>query len=176
MDICSLLSARGALYGEADTARIRFDPIFREICASNSCGYYGACWTCPPDAGEIDALMLKVKSFTGAIVFTTTRPLEDSFDIEGMHEASRLHNQLVQEVQREAKAQFAQAWVLGAGTCGVCETCTKRENQPCRFPERAVTSLEACGVDVYQLAKLAGLKYINGANTVTYFGMLLYNP
>ncbi len=176
MDIRSLLTARNAPYGAIETARIRFDPIFREICASNKCGYYGACWTCPPDAGEIDALMQTVKSFSNAIVFSTTLPLEDSFDIEGMHEASRLHNGLVQEVQREAKAQFSQAWVLGAGSCGVCETCTKRENLPCRFPERAITSLEACGVDVYQLAKLAGLKYVNGANTVTYFGMLLYNP
>jgi hypothetical protein len=37
-----------------------------------------------------------------------------------------------------------------------------------------VVPLEAAGVDVTQLAKLAGMAYINGKNTVTYFGLLLY--
>ena len=176
MDIRSLLTARNAPYGAIETARIRFDPIFREICASNKCGYYGACWTCPPDAGPLDELMARVRGYARALVFQTIYPLEDSFDIEGMHEASLRHNRLVQAVQAAAKASGEDCFVLGAGACGACNTCTKREGKPCRSPERAVVSLEACGVDVSQLAKLAELKYINGANTVTYFGVLLYHP
>ena len=38
----------------------------------------------------------------------------------------------------------------------------------------AVVPIEAAGVDVTQLAKLSGLPYINGKNTFTYFGLLLY--
>lgn len=64
---------------------------------------------------------------------------------------------------------------LGAGGCKVCPTCAKREGQPCRYPENAMPSLESCGVNVYNTAKAAGLKYINGQNTVTYFGMVLWN-
>jgi len=174
--IQELLSARGARFGEADVSQIRFDPEYRVLCEKNSCGFYGACWTCPPDAGTLESRMEQVRSFERAVVFQTVFPLEDSFDIEGMHEASLRHNRLVQEVQSAAKAQGLRCIVLGAGACGVCETCTKRENLPCRFPERAITSLEACGVDVSFLAKLAGLRYINGANTVTYFGVLFYHP
>ncbi|MBP5294985.1 MAG: DUF2284 domain-containing protein, partial [Lachnospiraceae bacterium] len=41
-------------------------------------------------------------------------------------------------------------------------------------PDKTLLSLEACGVDVYQTAKAAGLPYNNGANTVTYFGLILF--
>ena len=35
-------------------------------------------------------------------------------------------------------------------------------------------SMESYGVNVYQTAQQAGLKYINGQDTVTYFGMVLW--
>ena len=176
MEIADILLEHGARYGEAEVSQFRFDPEFRALCEKNTCGFYGACWTCPPDAGTLDELIARVRGYERALVFQTVYPLEDSFDIEGMHEASVRHNRLVQAVQAAAKASGEDCFVLGAGACGACNTCTKREGKPCRSPERAVVSLEACGVDVSQLAKLAELKYINGANTVTYFGVLLYHP
>jgi hypothetical protein len=36
-------------------------------------------------------------------------------------------------------------------------------------------SLEAYGVNVSKLAASAGMKYINGQNTVTYFGAVLFS-
>ena len=36
-------------------------------------------------------------------------------------------------------------------------------------------SLEGYGVDVYNTTKDTPLKYINGQNTVTYFGMILFS-
>ena len=41
-------------------------------------------------------------------------------------------------------------------------------------PALAMSSLEAYGIDVAQLAKQAGMKYINGVNTVTYFGAVFF--
>lgn len=60
------------------------------------------------------------------------------------------------------------------GGCRLCRVCAKRDNQPCRHPEAALTSLECCGIDVYHTTKDTDLKYINGTNTVTYFGMVLF--
>ena len=65
---------------------------------------------------------------------------------------------------------------LGAGGCGVCESCAKKTNEPCRFPEKAMPSLEAYGINVSELAKASGMNYINGQNTVTYFGAVLFSP
>ena len=41
-------------------------------------------------------------------------------------------------------------------------------------PDLAMPSLESYGVNVYQTAQQAGLAYINGQDTVTYFGMVLW--
>lgn len=155
-------------------AEIPFDASFRDACVQNYCGYYDRCWTCPPDAGEIGELIARVRSFDQAVVFQTISPLEDSYDIEGMHDAAVAHNRLTLRVQDKWRELEARCTVLGAGTCGVCDTCTKPSGAPCRFPDRAITSLEACGVDAFSLAKKCGLRYINGQNTVTYFGILLY--
>jgi len=175
MRVTELLTNENITFAVVDTAQIRFDPMFRELCQKNTCGFYGACWTCPPDAGTIEELMEQAKQHTHTLVFQTVHPLEDSFDIEGMHEASVKHNRLVQAVNSAARAEYPGCLVLGAGTCGVCARCTKPDGEPCRFPEKAVVSLEACGIDVAQLAKAAGLKYINGVNTVTYFGAVLFD-
>jgi predicted metal-binding protein len=174
MHLEELLTKQNVTHAVIDVDQIRFDLEFRTLCEKNSCGYYGACWTCPPDAGTIEELIQKVKRYRHALVFQTVSALEDSFDIDGMHEASVNHNRLVQRVRDAAKAEHPDCFVLGAGACGICAVCSKRENQPCRFPDKAITSLEACGVDVSHLAKRAGMRYINGVNPVTYFGMVLY--
>ncbi len=169
------IEAMGAARAAAvRTEEIPFSADFRAACVQNACGYYNRCWTCPPDAGEIDALIARVRSFRHAIVYQTISTLEDSYDIEGMHAASLTHNRLTQQIQTKWCDRTEKSMVLGAGACGVCETCTKPEGLPCRFPDRAITSLEACGVDVSSLARVCALPYINGQNTVTYFGMLLY--
>ena len=62
---------------------------------------------------------------------------------------------------------------LGAGGCRMCFRCAKLEGRPCPFPDRALASLEAYGMDVTALAALTGMPYINGPNTVTYFGAVL---
>ena len=38
-----------------DASEIVLDARFRTMCEANSCGVYGKCWMCPPDAGEIGA-------------------------------------------------------------------------------------------------------------------------
>ena len=37
-----------------------------------------------------------------------------------------------------------------------------------------MASLEAYGVNVSELASASGMKYINGQNTVTYFGAVFF--
>lgn len=152
---------------------IPFDPIFRKACEANSCGMFGKCHMCPPDVGAIDVLIEKAKTYTEAIVYQTICEIEDSFDIEGMLEAGARHNVLAQEISKHLKSLNGTWLHLGAGGCRVCEKCAKRDNLPCRFPNEALASLEAYGVSVSELASLAGMKYINGQNTVTYFGAVL---
>ena len=163
----------GALKANIIEAKDVFtDASFRDICATNGCGVYGKCWMCPPDIGEIHELMAKIKTYSHALVYQTVSPLEDSFDIEGMQAAKKNFSKLVQKMKRA----FTEPDMLhlGAGGCGVCEVCAKRTSEPCRFPELAVASLEGYGIYVSKLAESAGMKYINGQNTVTYFGAVFF--
>ena len=152
------------------------DPKFREMCASNACGMYGRCWTCPPDIGEVDELVSRISSYSYVLVYQTVYKLEDSFDFEGMTEAGKVHNGLTLKlVDTLADKPLSRVLHLGAGGCRICPSCAKANSEPCRFPGRALSSLEAYCISVSDLAACAGMKYINGQDTVTYFGGVFFD-
>ena len=162
--------------GVIDAKDISLDRAFRDMCISNVCGMYGKCYMCPPDVGEIDALMQEVGQYDYALVYQTVTELEDSYDFEGMLDAKKSTYPMAQALRKIfLNLQISKILHLGAGGCGVCKVCAKRTNEPCRFPEKAMPSLEAYGINVSELAKAAGMKYINGQNTVTYFGAVLFS-
>lgn len=163
--------------GVIEAKDISLDVAFRHMCASNACGMYGKCYMCPPDVGDIGELMQRVGGYRYALVYQTVSELEDSFDFEGMVAAKKRTYPLAQSLRQVfADMNISKVLHLGAGGCGVCEKCAKQTGEPCRFPEKALPSLEAYGVNVSALAKAAGMRYINGQNTVTYFGAVLFTP
>ena len=148
---------------------------FREICQRNQCGKFERCWMCPPEIGAIESLMQRVRRYSGAVLYQTISPLSDSFDIEGMLHAAQSHAALSNRIQQRLIAmQIGDSLHLTCGGCHLCPTCAKEQNVPCRFPKNALPSLEGYGVDVYRTTAGTDLKYLNGENTVTYFGMVLY--
>lgn len=171
-EVLSLGATRAAVIA---VDAIETDARFRDMCASNACGVYGKCWMCPPDVGEIDTLMAEVRRYDRALVYQIIGELEDSYDFEGMIEAKRRTYPIAQKLRGVFDAAALPSVLhLGAGGCGVCPTCAKRTGEPCRYPALALPSLEAYGINVSRLASAAGMKYINGQNTVTYFGAVLF--
>jgi predicted metal-binding protein len=152
------------------TEAINFSPELLKACESNVCGNYNKSWTCPPAAGSLEEQKEKILAFAGAFVFTTKFGLEDSFDYEGMMKAKDYHNKLTGEMHELFGKTNP---VFGAGSCKICRTCAYPE--PCRFPEKTFTSIEAAGINVTELSKAGGIRYNNGENTVTYFSMILFD-
>ena len=152
---------------------IVFDPSLRLSCEQNYCGNFGANYMCPPDIGNVEDLIQKARGYKTALVFQTVGKIEDSFDIEGMGEVKRRHLEISTEATKIVKKAYPDCMPLGAGGCMICERCGKIDGVPCRHPEDAVPSLESYGIWVSKLAEAAGMKYINGQNTVTYFGAFL---
>lgn len=174
--VANLAISQGAGKAAALTGQdIVFDKGFRDICQSNGCGNYGKCHMCPPDVGGIEELIRQARAFENAVMYQTVYTIEDSFDFEGMQAAGDAFNLCARRIQAKAGELLHVPWMhLAAGGCRTCEACAKREELPCRNPAEALASLEAYGIDVYKTSSSAGLKYANGANTVTYFGMLLF--
>ena len=164
-------------YKAAVTAvsKIPFDKTLRDYCAMNYCGQYGKNWACPPAVGGEEELIAKAKQYKYALVFQTVGTLEDSYDFEGMQKAAKQHEKLSQNIRGLVAENTSSYLELTAGGCNICEKCAKTDDKPCRFPDKAVSSLEAYCIQVSQLAQICGMKYINGKDTVTYFGAYLYN-
>lgn len=173
--ISAVLGAGATKAAYITQQQIVLSGTFREICATNQCGGYGNCWVCPPEIGEIEPLMQKVRAFSGGILYQTICEIEDSFDIEGMFEAGHTHAQVSQRVHAAVTPLMTGEFLhLSCGGCHLCARCAKRDDQPCRHPEQALSSMEGYGFDVYQTTSSTELKYINGTNTVTYFGIVLF--
>lgn len=148
---------------------------FRSICATNQCGGYGRCWVCPPELGDIETLIQEVRQYPLGLWYQSVAQIEDSFDIEGMFAAGEAHAWLSQRLEASITPILKKNHLhLTCGGCHLCPTCAKITGEPCRRPGQALASLEGYGIDVYQTTCSTDLRYINGPNTVTYFGMILF--
>ena len=176
MDFVSLALDKGAhKAAQISTKQLRFSEEFRTACEQNTCGRYGKNYTCPPHVGEIAELIDRIKQRKFAVVWQTIYALEDSYDFEGMQRGQSRHNAITLEIAEQARAMLPDVLVLGAGGCFLCKNCAVNTDEPCRHPDRAISSLEAHGIDVSSIQYITDLKYINGVNTVTYFSGMFFN-
>ena len=159
-------------YGIISTSEIPFESEVRRICEENVCRLYGTTWACPPAVGTVEECKAKCLKYKSAVVFNAVYSLEDSFDYEGMMQGHAEFKDLCDRLYERVKPQQSEFTLLSNEGCKRCKTCTYPE-APCRQPEKLFPSLEGFGIQVMKLAERAGIQYINGKNTVTYFGMLL---
>ena len=157
-----------------DLELLTYTDDIRHMCEQNTCGRYGRAWNCPPVCGTIEELEAVCRSFEKGILVNSVTRIKDSFDWEGMMEGGRSLCDLLVEFKGFAEALGMDYRIFGSGGCHGCTDCSYPD-MPCRHPDALFTPIEACGINVMQLAKDAGFKYINGQNTVTFFGMILYN-
>lgn len=161
-------------FGVVSTDQIPFSEEARKMCESNVCRNYGESWACPPAVGTVEECREKILSYKDILVFSAFYPLEDSFDIEGMEAAANEFKNVCDRLHSALKKADVEFQLLSNGKCSRCSKCTYPQ-EPCRFPEQLFPALEGCGVLVNKLTAKAGVKYINGANTVTYLGGILWN-
>lgn len=178
MDIFSKLKEAAAECGFTETGYIkvnalRYYPEIRKICQGNSCRNYGASWACPPAVGTLEECKARVEQFGNMLLFSKKYDLEDSFDFEGMTAGLQDFKNTVDLFEKKLKGTLPVYQLLSNEGCGRCTECTYPD-KPCRFPHLLHHSLEGYGFIVTELAGQAGIRYHNGADTVTFFGALLF--
>jgi predicted metal-binding protein len=159
-----------------DVASFVFDPYYRTLCEANHCGHYNKKWTCPPHVGAVEDLVTQAMGYKRAVVYQFVGSMEHSFDLKGILAAGKAFGEISKRINVELLPGLGDAMLLGAGPCQYCESCSFADGEPCRNPGKAIRSLEANCVDVKALAGSCGMQYINGQNTVTLFGSILYLP
>ena len=146
----------------------------RKMCEMNGCGRYGKTWMCPPGVGPIDQWKERMLSFEHAVLFNYVGRIEDSFDFEGMMEIGEVFDGYVRQIKDLLTDNSAEFLIFGAGSCQLCKPCTYPD-APCKQPDQAIPSVESTGLFIAQMAEPCGFKYINGQNTVTNFGLVLFD-
>ena len=161
-------------YGYIDPSEIIFREEIQDICRSNACRVYGKTWACPPAIGGIEECRERVNQYKNAMVFSCKYDLEDSYDFEGMEDAGLEFRRTCDELWEKLEGHKNGFLLLANGGCQRCTECTYPD-EACRMPEKLFPAFEGHGIIVAEVAKMAGINYINGKDTVTYLGMLLYN-
>jgi predicted metal-binding protein len=174
VDMALLLGAGGA--GVVFASDIEFSEEFRELCEQNYCGKFGTNWMCPPAVDSFEDCKARIRNLDGGVVFQTIYKLEDSFDVEGMVKAAEVHEVVFRKILGHIKSdsKYPDVLALNVGDCKACKKCTYTDGEPCRFPDKAVASVEAYCIDVNALLTSCGLAYNNGPDTVSYVGLFLF--
>ncbi len=150
-----------------DASCITLLPEVRAMCSTNKCGKYGACWTCPPACGDLTDCEARIRGYSQGLIVQTIGQLEDSMDYESMMEAEKRHKELFASFSDLLHAGYDKLLSLGSGGCRICEKCAYPA-APCRFPNRAFSSMEAYGMLVTDVCSKNGLSYYYGPNTIAY--------
>lgn len=152
---------------------LSFRQEVREMCRTGNCGCYGIRWTCPPHCGTLEESISKARQFTSGILLQMTGKMEDEFDVDCIQKTEQaVKNKLYIFVKR-LREQNIKCLPMSAGTCTKCSKCTCPD-EPCRFPDEIMISMEAYGLIVSDVCTAAGAKYNYGPKTITFTTCVLY--
>lgn len=149
-----------------DPAKLSVREEVRDMCAENKCRAYGHNWTCPPNCGTLEECGAKIAGMRKGLLVQTTGEMEDSFDIDAMEETQERHLKQFHKLADRLRKEYPGVLCLGSGGCRLCGECAHPE--PCRFPEKACSSMEGYGLLVNDVCASAGLQYYYGKGTLTY--------
>ena len=158
--------------GELNVQALAFLPQVREMCAADRCHNYAKSWTCPPACGTLEEAAQRAGEYRRGVLLQSTAELEDEFDVEGMQEAQRLQQTRFAAYVERVRAEHPHCLPMATGACRICSTCTYPD-APCRFPDRAIPSMEAYGLWVSKVCEDSGMRYYYGKNTITYTACVL---
>ena len=158
--------------GELNMTALEFMPKVRDMCAAGRCHKYGTSWTCPPGCGTLEEAAANAARYHRGVLLQTTAQLEDDFDIEVMQQAEVDQKQSFLSFVEQLRKEYPDCLPMATGGCTLCPQCTYPD-APCRFPKKAIPSMEAYGLLVLQVCKDNGLDYYYGPSWIAYTSCFL---
>ncbi|MDE8682527.1 DUF2284 domain-containing protein, partial [Blautia schinkii] len=99
------------------------------------------------------------------ILEQTTGELRRDIDTRIYRETEKMHTEYLKILREQMMEEFPDMLMRGAGGCRICGQCAYPK--PCRFPEKAISYMEAYGLFVTQVCRDNNLKYFYGPRTIT---------
>lgn len=144
----------------------------RDMCAEDKCRAYGKNWTCPPAIGTLEECEARMQSYQHGILLQTVGHLQKRIDSRTIRDTERRHTENFRAFSDRVREEYPDALCLGAGGCRVCKTCAYPEK--CRFPVKALPSMEGYGLFVTQVCRDNDLPYYHGEGTIAYTACVLF--
>ena len=134
--------------------KLIFNEKVRDLC--RSCKRYGKSATCPPYLETIDYYKKAAVQYKNLDIIYKEFFLLDYKDVihAGRESSLELHNYLLSERKEKMDNGILFVTCYGGGSCKMCKQCVI----PCCQPQKALSPLEATGVDVF--STLAQFKII----------------
>ena len=153
--------------GELNIKSLVFMPEVREMCNAEKCRQYNTSWRCPPACGSIEEAAERAAQYSYGIIVQTTAHMKDEFDYETIQETGEKHKKNFASLVAKLKIRYPDILPMGAGTCNLCDKCTYPD-EPCRYPDKSISSMEAYGLWVSKVCEMSGIPYNYGKLTLTY--------
>ena len=144
----------------------------RAMCVEDKCGAYNKNWTCPPAIGTVEECQERMRRYKRGILLQTVGQMTKTVDTRCYRETEQRHINNFYALAEAIRKVHPGALCLGAGGCRVCKVCAYPE--PCRFPGKAVSSMEGYGLFVAQVCRDANIAYHHGDRTITYTACVLF--
>lgn len=150
-----------------DVSTIKLMDEVRNMCENNKCNKYNTNWSCPPGCGTLEEGRKKLGNYSKGIIVQTIGEIEDNLDFEAMMEIEDRHKRNFYEFYKVIKDKYENSLAFGSGCCNICSDCTY-PNEPCRFPQKNISSMEAYGMLVSDICKLNNIKYYYGSDKIAF--------
>lgn len=172
-ELAALAKEAGFTYAVTlDMDSLEFMEEVRSMCSADRCKSYGKSWSCPPAIGSVERAKERAEAYHRGILVQTAGTLADSFDMDGTAAIMKKHRKNFDTLVRQVKYFYPDCLPMGAGTCRICRSCTYPD-RPCRHPDIMISSMEAYGLLVSDVAIKSGLKYNYGENTMCFTSCVL---
>jgi predicted metal-binding protein len=158
--------------GDLDVSTIELRTEARDMCALNKCQKYNKSWSCPPGCSTLDECGERLRKYGKGLIVQSTGELEDSLDFEAMMALNERHRAAFEKFGEIVRKEYPGCMIMGSDGCSNCEECTYPAN-PCRFPDKMTSNMEAYGMIVSDVCAKNNIKYYYGPGTLTYVGCVL---
>ncbi|NLA87906.1 MAG: DUF2284 domain-containing protein [Clostridiales bacterium] len=149
-----------------------FSDKVRFICEQGSSNY-GKSWACPPGIQDIDHCIETCRAYKNVFLFTSVAEVPDCMNFDACLAARRDHEQMTYNIRKRFQERFGKVLALSTG-CMLCDECTCPD-EPCRYPEERLSTIESHGILIMETASRLGVTLDCGNNMVTYLSLIFFN-
>lgn len=153
--------------------------VFLECC--KACPNYEQKWSCPSYDFDVEEYWKQYKYLyiMGTKIEFTEDEIKRIYTKEELEDIMNTilgkEKDVLSEQMKKMEEQYPGSISLSAGSCSICEKCSRLLGKPCISPERMRYSIESLGGDVGKTAKeLMGieLKWMSGDHLPEYFTLV----